>query len=105
MSHTTSLGPDRPSWSNILGGWPTLQDGLDLPGGRSFAIFRRGGGFVFLSRVAHQYERRGCHAQKYPQQFDQHRLVAGKVVDPTSGNLTLSQPSVKSIVSPTFKTP
>jgi YD repeat-containing protein len=38
-----------------FGGWRSLGRvaqpliGFDLPGGRSFVVFRRGGGFVFLS--------------------------------------------------------
>src|SRR5258708_37813576 len=32
-------------------GWPTLSDGFNLPGGRSFAVFEGAEGFTFLLRV------------------------------------------------------
>ncbi len=34
---------------NYSGGWPTFWGDFDLPGGRSFAVFRRVGGFGLSS--------------------------------------------------------
>jgi hypothetical protein len=49
LTYRLKIDPGLPVLSSafpaLFGGWRTRCDGFDLPGGRSFAIFRRGGGF------------------------------------------------------------